>query len=527
MRKNSRCPMSDAVAAAYEKGEDDETLEPLVAVNGRGAPIGRFEPGDSVVFYDIRVEREVELTRSLVEKSFAHFPVKKGLMLNFLTMIEYDKRLPVRVAFPSEKEIDDTLCSVLDKNKLRFARIVESDKAIHLTYFLDGKTQRIFSNEERIIVPSLKDNPIDKPEMRIKDVVAAILEKQDDEKIDVIIANLANVDVVGHSENKKAILRAVEAVDRAVGKVAKNAIKNDVALIITADHGTVEKWLYPDGTIDTGHTSSPVPFVLVDPLVGKRTRLRNGCITDVAPTLFRILGLRKPVSMTGKSLIADGYPATKTKKRACLLILDGWGLGKRDKGDLIYQAKTPNMDRLWKNYPHATLKASGSAVGMPDGSVGNSESGHLHIGAGRCIDSDKWKIDKAIRDGSFFDNKKIIVVMDAARKKGKKLHLLGIVSFYSSHGSVDHLKALIKMAKARGLKGVYIHSFLGRRGEKAESGARYIRDIEKYARKRGTGKVVSVIGRHWSLDREENWDRIEKTYRLLVYGDGMAVKVLD
>jgi len=181
------------------------------------------------------------------------------------------------------------------------------------------------------------------------------------------------------------------------------------------------------------------------------------------------------------------------------------------------------MDELQKKYPFAILEASGEAVGLPQGTVGNSEAGHLHIGAGRRIYSDRLLIDRAIQDGTFFRNEAFLWAMRGAKRDRKKLHLLGIVSFFSSHGSLDHLRALFKLAKQESVEDLFHHAMLGRRGEKKESGARYLEMIEKELENLRIGRLASVIGRYWSLDREENWDRIEKTYRMLVYGSGEKV----
>jgi 2,3-bisphosphoglycerate-independent phosphoglycerate mutase len=181
------------------------------------------------------------------------------------------------------------------------------------------------------------------------------------------------------------------------------------------------------------------------------------------------------------------------------------------------------MDGLKKNYPYTTLFAAEESVGLPAGTVGNSEAGHLHIGAGRVIQSDRVKIDRAIQDGSFFTNPVFRELMAKVRKGDQALHLMGIVSFFSSHGSLEHLYALLEMAKREDLKKVYIHVMLGRRGERPESGARYVGEIEEKCYNLQVGEVVSVIGRYWAMDREENWDRIEKAYRLLVFGEGRPV----
>ena len=161
---------------------------------------------------------------------------------------------------------------------------------------------------------------------------------------------------------------------------------------------------------------------------------------------------------------------------------------------------------------------------MPPGTVGNSEVGHLHIGGGRRFPSDRVRVNEAIADGSFFENEAFVWAMRSAKRDGTRLHLLGIISFYSSHGSVEHLKALMQLACDEGLPEVYVHGMLGRRGERPESGALYVEEIEREAQRLGVGRVVSIIGRFWSLDREQNWDRIEKTYRWLVTGLGEQVR---
>jgi 2,3-bisphosphoglycerate-independent phosphoglycerate mutase len=265
---------------------------------------------------------------------------------------------------------------------------------------------------------------------------------------------------------------------------------------------------------------------LIDPDLRHDVQLRQGgALTDVAPTILQLLGLPKPKTMTGQSLLAAPLLAGRAggARRVLLLILDGWGIGDGGPGDLIAQAYTPVMDGLLAAWPHTQLLAAGLAVGMPAGTVGNSEAGHLHIGAGRVVPADRVRISQALADGSFYENEAFRWAMQGARSEGTRLHLLGIVSFYSSHGSVDHLLALMEMARREGVPEVYMHSMLGRRGERPESGAIYIEQVEREAERLGLGQLATVIGRFWSLDREGHWDRIEKTYRLLVNGQGQPV----
>jgi 2,3-bisphosphoglycerate-independent phosphoglycerate mutase len=379
-----------------------------------------------------------------------------------------------------------------------------------------------------VIVPSPQDvaNYDERPEMSASLVADEVIRIISDSDCALVIANFANVDVVGHIENRSSAVRAVEAVDRELGRIAEEAEKRRMTLIVTSDHGTVEEWLYPDGTVNTGHTKNPVPFIVADFARGRNAALSvraSGELADVAPTVLEFLGIKKPSDMTGKSLVAGGTRRGKRTNRVIVIILDGWGIREKKEGNLIAEARTPNFGAIWSRFPRAALQASGEAVGMPPGTVGNSEAGHLHLGAGRRILLDRVRIDKAIEDRSFFRNEAFLWAVNKAKQGQRALHLMGIISHYSSHGTIKHLFALLKVAGDSGLKRVYVHGFIGRRGEKPESGAIYVERVEEMCRTLGVGSVVTVIGRYWALDREENWDRVEKAYRALVYGDGTFV----
>lgn len=521
MSSKDKIVMSRAIREAYRTVDDEEMMEPMVLSDEGGHPIGRIRDGDSAIFYNIRGEREIELTESLTDGTFDKFPVER-MVLKFATMIEYRKGLNVRVAFPPEGQISDTLSEAISGAGKRQVKITEMEKAVHLGFFMNGKNGEPVPGEELVVVPTRKDVVLfdEAPEMSIDEITEAVTEKIHDGKYDVVVTNFPNVDVLAHIENADAIIKAVEAVDRKAGMVIEEARKENMTVIVTADHGTAEKWYYPDGVIDTGHTDSPVPFILIHE--DRNTELREGGeLSDIAPTILQLMNVPKPDAMSGRSLIRD--ESCEISRRLLLVILDGWGFSEKEEENLIAKAKTPVMDGLRKNCPFTTLKASGEAVGLPEGTVGNSEAGHLHIGAGRRVYSDSVRIQNAIEDGSFFQNKAFLDVMKAAKDNSAALHLLGIVSFFSSHGSIDNLFRIMELAKREGIRDVYIHSMLGRRGEKPESGALYIEKIEKKCEELQLGRVVSVIGRYWSMDREENWDRIEKTYRMLIYGEGSPI----
>lgn len=514
--------MSEAVRAAYRRGEEEESMEPLVRVGPDGRPVGRVRAGDTVVFYDIRGEREVELTQAFVDPAFRAFePAITPGSVRFVTMIEYDRSLPVAVAFPPLERLTGTLAETVSRAGLAQVKITETEKSIHLAYFLNGKRDGILPGETRI-APHSPADPFKEPAMRAADIAAEIARAAADPHVALISSNVPNMDVVGHGEDHGPVMVAIEAADRALGAALAACRTHGVTVVVTADHGTVEKRFYPEGTIDTGHTDSPVPCVVVCPdLPAGRTMRAAGSLVDVAPTVLDLMGLDKPAEMTGTSLLS-GAPDGR-RRRVLLFVCDGWGLAPAGPGNLISQADTPHMDALLAGTHVATLEAAGPAVGLPPGTVGNSESGHLHIGAGRVVPADRLRIARAVEDGSFYENEAFTTAIRRCVAENRPVHMLGIVSFFSSHGSIDHLFALLETAKRCGARDVFIHGLLGRRGERPESGAHYVRQVEERAAELGVGQVVSIIGRHWALDREKHWDRVEKAYRLMTEGRGRPV----
>jgi len=210
----------------------------------------------------------------------------------------------------------------------------------------------------------------------------------------------------------------------------------------------------------------------------------------------------------------------KVKNRVILLIADGWGYAKPGKGNYISQANTPIFNNLLKEYPHTLNLAAGNAVGLPKGAQGNSEVGHLHMGAGRIVWQEYEKINKAIKDKSFFRNKALIQAIDFAKKS--KLHLIGLCSDEGVHAHTSHLIALLKMAKKRKVKEIYVHFFADGRDVAEKSAKRYIKIIEKAG-----GKIASIVGRYYAMDRDNNWNRTKKAYDLLTTGKGFKAKTAE
>lgn len=203
-----------------------------------------------------------------------------------------------------------------------------------------------------------------------------------------------------------------------------------------------------------------------------------------------------------------------------LIILDGWGIGNGSESDAIAHAKTPFMDHLLESYPHATLQTSGENVGLPEGQMGNSEVGHLNIGAGRIVYQELTRINKSIREGDFFQHPVLVQAMQQAKEKGK-LHLIGLVSKGGVHSSQAHVVALCKMAKDVGIQDVYVHAFTDGRDCDPKSGLDFLKELEVDMQET-SGKIATIIGRYFAMDRDNRWERIKKAYDLLVHGKGVS-----
>jgi 2,3-bisphosphoglycerate-independent phosphoglycerate mutase len=208
------------------------------------------------------------------------------------------------------------------------------------------------------------------------------------------------------------------------------------------------------------------------------------------------------------------------QRRVLLIILDGWGLAPAGPANAESLAKTPNFDFLWSHYPHMKLHASGEEVGLPKGQIGNSEVGHLNIGAGRVVWQDLPRISNAIEDGSFFNNEVLLKTFEYAKKNNKPVHLLGLLSDGGVHSHISHLFALMKMAKEAGIPEVYIHAFTDGRDVEPRTADRYLKELEEKIDEIGIGRIATISGRFYAMDRDNRWDRIELAYNAMVLGEG-------
>lgn len=209
-------------------------------------------------------------------------------------------------------------------------------------------------------------------------------------------------------------------------------------------------------------------------------------------------------------------------KPVALVILDGFALREETKCNAVAQANKPNFDRYWSQYPHTTLTACGEAVGLPEGQMGNSEVGHLNIGAGRIVYQDLTRITKSIKDGDFFENETLLGAIRHAKQRGTKLHLCGLLSDGGVHSHINHLYALLDLCKKESFEDVYIHAFLDGRDVAPDSAKHYMEQLLAYIDKVGIGQVATLQGRYYAMDRDKRWDRVEKSYRAMVYGEGLT-----
>ncbi len=292
-----------AIQASYDDGKTDEFVMPTVVVEN-GAPVGLVNDKDSIIFFNFRPDRAREITRAFCDDEFAGFAREKKQGLVYVCFTDYDETITGKLVAFKKQSITNTFGEFLAANGKTQARIAETEKYAHVTFFFNGGIEEPNEGEDRILVKSPKVATYDlQPEMSAPQVCDKLVEAIESDKYDVIIINFANPDMVGHTGVESAAIAAVEAVDECVGRAVEAVKKMDGAMFICADHGNAEQLLdYETGAPFTAHTTNPVPFILVN--AGEEFGLREGgCLADIAPTLIEIMGLEQPKEMTGKSLL--------------------------------------------------------------------------------------------------------------------------------------------------------------------------------------------------------------------------------
>ncbi len=516
--------LARAVRDLYRAGQTDYYLEPIVLANSQGVPIGRIRDGDAVIFCCRRGEREIQLTEAFTDPTFDHFPRPDLHDLTFVILTLYHEKFKdLPVAFAPAK-VKDTLGETAGRAGLRQLHLAESEKFAHVTFFLNGGENRPFDGEDDVRIPSPKGVPYEQVPALSLEQVSAEVRRGIEAGYDLIVTNFANGDVIGHTANCDAKIKCAGIVDDHLGQVVEAAKAAGYVVMVTADHGNLEVMSQPDGSPHVAHTCNPVPFLLIDPASPSTPILRDGKLADIAPTVLSALGIEQPPAMEGASL-ALGHD-WNGKRRVLLIILDGWGLGPADDSNPIHLAETPVWDELLRAYPNSQLEASGQAVGLGPGKAGNSEAGHMNIGAGRVVPQDDVRLDRAMQDGSFYTNETFVRALEDVKRRGTDLHLIALLTEKSSHGSIDYPLALLRMAKERQLEHVYVHVIFDGRSTEPGSAPALLETFERQIEAIGVGQIVTGVGRGIALDRDGNYAKTRRAFEAFVLGLGKNV-VLD
>ncbi len=506
--------LAAAVEAAYAAGGTDYSLEPLNLEDASGKPVGTVKPGDAAIFCCRRGEREIELTDAFTDPAFTGFKREKIEPLDFVILTMYSEKYTyLPIAFAPSK-VAGTLAQTVSAAGKTQLHLAESEKYAHVTFFFNGGNQKPFPGEDDLRVPSPKGVPFDTvPELSLPEVADRLIDGLS-KGYDLIVTNFANGDVIGHTANDAAKLRCAQVVDYHLGRALEKARAEGYCVLVTADHGNLEAMRTADNKPHVAHTANPVECVAAAP--GVRAIRQNGKLSDVAPTILCAMGLEKPADMAGEALFAfDGTP-----RKTLLVILDGWGIGNEDNGNPIFLSDTPNWDALLRDNPHVAISASGEAVGLEPGKPGNSEAGHINLGAGRVVLQDDVRLDAAMKDGSFANNPVFLAALDGVKERGGALHLLALLTKKSSHGSVDYPLALLDLARESGVNEVYVHVIFDGRSTEPGSAPKLLRDFGEEMESKGRGLVVSGVGRGVALDRDGNWPKVKRAYDSLVLGSG-------
>lgn len=504
-------PLADEVRKAYTEGYDDYHMKPLkpsmVPSNSS------IDDGDSVIFCCRRGEREIELTEMFTSCDFNKVPIRKLKNLDFVILTQYhEKFMHLPIAFAPEHVLSP-LSQVLSENGKTQFHCSESEKFAHVTFFFNGGENKPFAGETDFCVPSPRGIDFaSKPELSIEGVTENVASAIG--KYDFIVVNFANGDVIGHTTDTEAKIKACGFVSHYLEMLFKKAMDAGYVVCITADHGNIETLRNLSGKPHVAHTSNKVPFIIADGNhPERRFNLKDGSLKDVAPTILEIMGISKAGLMDGDSLVTEGN--FEKNRKTILIILDGWGVGSCDDNDAIHVADTPAWDYLLNNYSVCRLEASGEAVGLCKGKPGNSEAGHVNLGAGRCVLQDDIRIDLAMANGEFANNQVINNAIRKSIQNDKSLHLITFLTYKSSHGSMDYSVEVCRMAKKLGQKKVFLHIIFDGRSTEPDSAPVLLSDLQQKLEKIGIGYIVDGIGRGLVLDRDGNYDNVKKGYDMM------------
>ncbi|MBI3012235.1 MAG: hypothetical protein HYY63_01265, partial [Elusimicrobia bacterium] len=563
---------AEVLEALHEGGLDDQSIPPISLVDEKGHPVGLIEDGDTVLNWNIRTDRAKPLTAA-----FLGIPSEDqtgGLLgnvphpqIHMVTMTEYDGKFEDHAAIGFQPPpVLDTYAEVVGRAGVRQWVVGESEKHKAIAWFKNGRKNLGFTQSsqnhfdaisapvrtylredlgiEMHVVESRKVGTHDQaPQMRAAEITEILL-RGIGEDVEDMFVNYANADMVGHATTKPKIFdKAVDAIltlDKELERLIPAALDSGYTILITADHGNAEELVVTqDGKIkaNPGHTSNPVPLIILGLKPGESVVIRPDkkdsvvTLADVAPTLLSLRGLESPKSWNRKSLL-EGSIIPDRNRKILRILLDGYGVREETSGNAMAEAASRKgspllMDRLVKDpllrrkwgVLARPIQASGEYCGYGKGIAGTTEFGHVLIDAGRWIDSDKVLIDRAIEDGTFNTKPALVEAMERAQKGEGKLHLMGLVTTKFVHASTKHIEEILKMAASYGLKGdqVLIHAFTDGRDE-TFNGIQSLNELQDLIARYGVGKIVTVGGRAWYMDRDNRWHRLTAAYRSLTEG---------
>jgi len=536
----------DIVAAVEDTGIAGIPLYLLgikVVIDSQGEPVGRIKAydekgvGDSVVFYNVNGKNLVDLADPFGMPGFEGFSTASDLHVSLYTMTPYSSNLQAKVAFPGKTVQVDSLGKVVHNAGISQSRIAGKNQIDNVTVSIDGNISVFYDSDKHRVI-EVESPPTDIlseiPEYNSAQIADQAAKRVTDSKDGLIVANFSAPTLLGAAGNVINAASGIEKMDRHIEFLVRKAQDEGVTVVMTGTHGNAEQMLDESGNVVMGryssHTTNPVPFVYIDPRDGRlktqKDILKSGqSLGSIAPTILQILGLDVPESMTAPSLFNNFVP--QQNDRVLFITVDGFGESDVVTGNAIalarQQAERQNrtlfFDQLQAEYPKTLLIASGSNVGLRDGQPGYAESNYFAIGSGLAPEDivlDMVKIDQAIESGEFAQNTVFLDAINNAIDNGTKLHLLGVVSESEKDASINHLEALLKLARDRGMnkENVIIHMAADGIDEASASVLNNIRRLTKLTEDVGVGTLATVGSQH--LMSSTDSEQVEKTYNALI-----------
>lgn len=535
------------ISAVQETIEGDFSVErmgPKIVQDPEGNPVGRIEDydqpgrGDSLVIYNVNGDNIVGLAESLSDPSYQKFPAIPNLDLSLYTMVPYSADLNAKTAF-SKVTAPQSLGQILSDAGISQSRIMGKNRVKAMTNALDGNMAITYAPDTYQLVevesPAVETLP-ENPGYNSTQIADRTIERITQTNDRVIITNFAAPDLLGQTGDLVLASEGLDAMDQQLERTIQAARDAGMTVLVTGTYGNVEQMLDDMDTPVRGrynsHTTNPVPFIFIDDrdqrLATELDILQEGLsIGSVAPTILEVLGLEKPQQMTAPSVFRDFQPMRN--ERVLVITVDGIGSTPEMRGNAIdltrqrlqRENRRLYLDDLFVSQPVTDLAASGTNVGIREGKAGYPEATYFALGTGLAPEDIKLemvRIDEAIENENFPENPVFNEAIDRALRDGTKLHLLGLVSDSEVDASIDHLAALLNLAKSKGMakNDVIIHSITDGIDEAPLSATDNIKKVVQLTEEIGVGTLATIGGRYWFMNQEQENDKIERAYNALV-----------